>query len=72
MTLWLAPAPLLLASQSRVRRALLEAAVVVGPRAWLPFLCAHHLLEVPNKALGKSLDFTLSQLFHQAVRHASV
>lgn len=54
------------------RRALVESAVVVGPRAWLPFLRAHHLLQVPNNALGKSLEFTLSQLFHQAVRLASV
>jgi hypothetical protein len=54
------------------RRSLLEAAVVVGPRAWLPFLRAHHLLQAPSNSLGKSLDFTLSQLFHQAVRQASV
>jgi hypothetical protein len=54
------------------RRTLLESAVIVGPRAWLPFLRAHHLLQVPSNALGKSLDFTLSQLFHQAVRLASV
>jgi hypothetical protein len=54
------------------RNALLETAVVVGTRAWLPFLRAHHLLQVPSNALDKSLDFTLSQLFHQAVRLASV
>jgi len=54
------------------RRSLLEAAVVVGPRAWLPFLRAHHLLQVPSNNLGTSLDFTLSQLFHQAVQLASV
>jgi hypothetical protein len=53
------------------RRSLLEAAVVVGPRAWLPFLRAHHLLEAPGTAERACLDFTLSQLFHQAVRHAS-
>jgi hypothetical protein len=50
------------------RSSLLEAAVVVGPRAWLPFLRAHHLIHSPNAPL----DFTLSQLFHQAVRLASV
>jgi hypothetical protein len=50
------------------RRSLLESAVVVGPRAWLPFLRAHHLLQAPDAPL----DFTLSQLFHQAVRLASV
>jgi hypothetical protein len=49
------------------RNSLLEAAVVVGPRAWLPFLRAHHLIHSPNAPL----DFTLSQLFHQAVRLAS-
>ncbi|HYH98050.1 hypothetical protein [Hyalangium sp.] len=54
------------------RRSLLEAAVVVGPRAWLPFLRAHHLLQLPSNVLGASLDFTLSQFFHQAVRLASV
>ncbi len=53
------------------RRALLEAAVVVGDRAWLPFLRAHHLLRVPGNTLDKSLDFTLCQFFHQAARHAS-
>ncbi|MFL5346918.1 MAG: hypothetical protein ACJ8AT_19215 [Hyalangium sp.] len=53
------------------RRSLLESAVVVGSRAWLPFLRAHHLLQVPGNVLGKSLDFTLSQLFHQAARLAS-
>jgi hypothetical protein len=52
------------------RRSLLEAAVVVGARAWLPFLRAHHLLQGPCNSLGKSLDFTLCQLFHQAVRLA--
>jgi hypothetical protein len=52
------------------RRSLLETAVVVGPRAWLPFLRAHHMLQVPSNSLGKSLDFTLSQFFHQAARHA--
>jgi hypothetical protein len=54
------------------RRSLLEAAVVVGPRAWLPFLRAHHLLQVPGHTPSKPLDFTLSQLFHQAVRLASM
>ncbi|MBN1209485.1 MAG: hypothetical protein JXB05_31830 [Myxococcaceae bacterium] len=54
------------------RQNLLEAAVVVGPRAWLPFLRAHHLLQVPSNSLGKSLDFTLCQLFHQAARLARV
>ncbi|HYH97203.1 hypothetical protein [Hyalangium sp.] len=50
------------------RSSLLEAAVVVGPCAWLPFLRAHHLIQSPNAPL----DFTLSQRFHQAVRLASV
>jgi hypothetical protein len=50
------------------RNSLLEAAVVVGPRAWLPFVRAHHLIHSPNARL----HFTLSQLFHQAVRLASV
>lgn len=50
------------------RNSSLEAAVVVGPRAWLPFLRAHHLIQSPNAPL----DFTLSQLLHQAVRLASV
>ncbi len=54
------------------RRSLLESAVVVGPRAWLPFLRAHHLLQAPGTAQRECLDFTLSQLFHQAVRLASV
>jgi hypothetical protein len=57
-----------LAGQWVPRRSLLETAVVLGSRAWLPFLRAHHLLQVPNNALGKSLDFTLSQFFHQALR----
>jgi hypothetical protein len=48
------------------RNSLLEAAVVVGPRAWLPFLRAHHLIQAPSTFL----DFTLSQFFHQAVRLA--
>jgi hypothetical protein len=54
------------------RRSLLETAVVVGPRAWLPFLRSHHLLQLPSNVLGASLHFTLSQLFHQAVRLASI
>ncbi|MFL5349344.1 MAG: hypothetical protein ACJ8AT_31475, partial [Hyalangium sp.] len=52
------------------RRSLLETAVVVDQRAWLPFLRAHHLLQVPSNTLGKSLDFTLSQFFREAARHA--
>lgn len=50
------------------RNSLLEAAVVIGPRAWLPFLRAYHLIHSPNAPL----DFTLSRLFHQVVRLASV
>ena len=55
------------------RNALLESAVVVGTRAWLPFLRAHHLLQAPssNPRLP-ALDFTLTQLFHQAARLAAV
>lgn len=54
------------------RSSLLESAVVVGARAWLPFLRAHHLLQAPGTAQRECLDFTLSQLFHQAVHHAQV
>jgi hypothetical protein len=54
------------------RRSLLESAVVVGPRAWLPFLRAHHLLQAPGTPERPCLDFTLSQLFHQAVRLSCV
>jgi hypothetical protein len=52
------------------RRALLETAVAVGTRAWLPFLRAHHMLQVPSNFHGQSMDFTLCQFFHQAARLA--
>lgn len=48
------------------RRALDEAAVVVGDRAWLPFLRARHALQGPDAPL----DFSCSQLFRVASRLA--
>ncbi|MGZ3457879.1 MAG: hypothetical protein ACXU86_05160 [Archangium sp.] len=46
------------------RRNLDEAAVVVGDRAWLPFLRARHHLQGSNAPL----DFSLTQLFREAQR----
>jgi hypothetical protein len=46
------------------RRNLDEAAVVVGDRAWLPFLRARHYLQGRNAPL----DFSLTQLFREAQR----
>lgn len=46
------------------RRNLDEAAVVVGDRAWLPFLRARHALQ----GRDAPLDFSLTQLFRQAAR----
>lgn len=46
------------------RRNLDEAAVVVGDRAWLPFLRARHHLQGRNGPL----DFSLTQLFREARR----
>lgn len=46
------------------RRNLDEAAVVVGNRAWLPFLRARHHLQGRNGPL----DFSLTQLFREAQR----
>ena len=48
------------------RRALDEAAVVVGDRAWLPFLRARHALQ----GRDAPLDFSCSQLFRVASRLA--
>jgi hypothetical protein len=48
------------------RRKLEEAAVVVGDRAWLPFLRARHALQGPEAPL----DFSCSQLFRTAQRLA--
>jgi hypothetical protein len=48
------------------RRKLEEAAVVVGDRAWLPFLRARHALQ----SLEAPLDFSCSQLFRTAQRLA--
>ncbi|MFL5355563.1 hypothetical protein [Archangium sp.] len=48
------------------RRKLDEAAVVVGDRAWLPFLRARHALQGPEAPL----DFSCSQLFRVASRLA--
>jgi hypothetical protein len=50
------------------RRKLEEAAVVVGDRAWLPFLRARHALQGPEAPL----DFSCSQLFRLAQRLARV
>jgi hypothetical protein len=46
------------------RRNLDEAAVVVGDRAWLPFLRARHYLQYRDAPL----DFSLTQLFREARR----
>jgi hypothetical protein len=46
------------------RRKLEEATVIVGGRAWLPFLRARHHVESPQAAL----DCSLTQLFRQAER----
>lgn len=46
------------------RRNLEEAAVVVGDRAWLPFLRARHYLQYRDA----SLDFSLTQFFREARR----
>jgi hypothetical protein len=46
------------------RRKLEETAVVVGDRAWLPFLRARHALQGPEAPL----DFSCSQLFRLAQR----
>ena len=46
------------------RRNLDEAAVVVGDRAWLPFLRARHYLQ----GRDAPLDFSLTQLFREASR----
>ncbi|HZH74788.1 MAG TPA: hypothetical protein VEY88_02075 [Archangium sp.] len=46
------------------RRNLDEAAVVVGDRAWLPFLRARHYLQGHEAPL----DFSLTQLFREAAR----
>jgi hypothetical protein len=46
------------------RRNLDEAAVLVGDRAWLPFLRARHHLQSRQAAL----DFSLTQLYRQASR----
>jgi len=48
------------------RRKLEETAVVVGDRAWLPFLRARHALQGPEAPL----DFSCSQLFRLAQRLA--
>jgi hypothetical protein len=48
------------------RKALVEAAVVVGDKAWYPFLRASRLLDAPDKPL----DFTLSQFYREAARQA--
>ncbi|MFL5347575.1 MAG: hypothetical protein ACJ8AT_22545 [Hyalangium sp.] len=48
------------------RRHLEEAAVIVGDRAWLPFLRARHHVQSRQAAL----DFSLTQLYRQA-RHLS-
>jgi len=48
------------------RRSLEEAAVVIGDRAWLPFLRARRALQSPEAAL----DFSCSQLFRTAQRLA--
>jgi hypothetical protein len=50
------------------RRKLDEAAVVVGDRAWLPFLRARHALQGPEAPL----DFSCSQLFRVASRLAQL
>jgi hypothetical protein len=46
------------------RKKLEEAAVVVGDRAWLPFLRARHALQAPDAPL----DFSCSQFFRVASR----
>jgi hypothetical protein len=48
------------------RRKLEETTVVVGDRAWLPFLRARHALQ----GRDAPLDFSCSQLFRLAQRHA--
>jgi hypothetical protein len=48
------------------RKKLEEAAVVIGDRAWLPFLRARHALQNQEAPL----DFSCSQLFRTAQRHA--
>lgn len=48
------------------RRKLEEAAVIVGDRAWLPFLRARHALN----GLDAPLDSSCTQLFREAQRHA--
>ncbi|MFL5344178.1 MAG: hypothetical protein ACJ8AT_05260 [Hyalangium sp.] len=48
------------------RKKLEEAAVVVGDKAWLPFLRARHSLQGPDAPL----DFSCSQLFRTAQRIA--
>ncbi|WP_395814357.1 hypothetical protein [Archangium minus] len=54
-----------MSSNSRMpRRDLDEAAVVVGDRAWLPFLRARHYLQYHDA----SLDFSLTQFFREARR----
>jgi hypothetical protein len=49
------------------RKKLEEAAVVLGDRAWLPFLRARHALQGPEAPL----EFSCSQLFRTAQRLAS-
>jgi hypothetical protein len=49
------------------RRKLEEAAVIIGDRAWLPFLRARHALE----GVDAPLDFSGTQFFREAQRHAS-
>jgi hypothetical protein len=50
------------------RRALAETAVVVGDRAWLPFLRARHALE--NR--DAPLNYSCTQFFREAQRRAHV
>jgi hypothetical protein len=50
------------------RREFTETAVVIGDRAWLPFLRARHALESRNAPL----DFSCTQFFREAQRHARV
>lgn len=47
------------------RRDLAETAVVVGDRAWLPFLRARHALQ----SRDAPLDFSCAQFFREAQRH---
>jgi hypothetical protein len=50
------------------RRELTETAVLVGDRAWLPFLRARHALQ----SWDAPLDFSCTQFFREAQRHARV